>query len=224
MGKKELSDETWEELGKTIYNENKEREKELFSREGSVYYHFMDEIRELGFNFETGMQADYVCRSNPELTKSIVLKFYKKTILREEKWSLMRNLINLKNKDLIPFFIDEFYKNDIYLREMIGNCLMETADKMYIKEYLKMLEDEELGDSRAYIIWTIEKLKSKEAIPILIKLLDNNYLRLSVLKTLNKNKDSSLLIYFEKYKDDKNTDVRNAAKNGIKTIKKISNK
>ena len=224
MSNKDLNEKQWLAIKNDIYEKALEEEKKLHYHEGSIYPDFYEEIKKLGFEFEIGMQLENICRENPEITKNIILKYYKKSICDDEKGFLMACLINKKHKDLIPFFIEEFYKYEKANRDWAGNCLIQTADVKYIEEYILMLKDSKLGDSRIYIIETVEKLKTnqKEIIPSLIKLLNDDILRLSALKALSKYKEPSLLSYFEKYKNDKSSDIRNVAKKAIANIEKLS--
>ncbi len=254
MGKKGLTNEQWNQISKIIQKENNERKNEKIDLSKSVLPKLENEIKNLGFNFNNVFEIKKICQDNPDITKNSVICCYKDSIYNTEKSFLLECLYSYRNTDLIPFFIEELYKNDSsFVRVVLGNCLLRTPDKKYIDNYMQLMYDKKLckewpyigncisntadikykdnylemlndinqEQSLVYIIWTVSKLKIKEAIPSMISMLNNHELCYHILEALNKYKDPNLLPYFEKYKNDDNADIRNAAKKGIKTIEEL---
>jgi predicted proteasome-type protease len=131
------------------------------------------------------------------------------------------------NKIYISKYIDMMYDEGLYKEfPYIGSCLDRTANIDYKDTYLKMLQDfSSKQDVRVvFVMRTIGKLKIKEAVLPMVNMLDTSNFRDDILEALDKYKDPTLLSYFERYKNDKDTDTRNAAKKGIKTIERLLQK
>ena len=225
MDKKEFE----EAVQRAIHGRMLELEKEENDEPGSIYREFKNEIRDLGFEFETSSQAEVICRENPKVTRDIVLKYYDKAILKNEKSYLVCCLLSTYNKDLVPFFLKEYLKKE-YGNSMtvsIGNFLEINADKKYKEDYISILNipEEEVKDHKYYIIAVCGKLKLKEAIgPMLNLLKESNKYTNTILKALRKYKDPQFLPVFQKHINDKNSDVRRTCKKGIESIEKVLSK
>ena len=113
MSKKGLTDEQWNKIGIIVGRELEERANDFFARKDSVMNGFYTELKEVGFKFDNYIEADILCEKNSDKIKSLVFQFYKRAIYFNEKAAFVDLLVNKKNKDLIPFFINELY--NIYI-------------------------------------------------------------------------------------------------------------
>lgn len=166
------------------------------------------------------------CMNHKDLVPFFIEELYN-TDSHLIKVALGNCLMRTADKRYIDEYIKLLNENNIFCdsdSSYIGECLRVTADINYKHEYLEMLNKDKLGWKRLYIIQIVGKLKIKEAIPKLIKLLDDEDLREFVLEGLNYYKNPDLLPYFEKYKNDNNDYIKRAAKKGIASIEKILNK
>ena len=225
MNRKEFE----EAAQRAVYERMLELEKDYVYEPQSISIEFRSEIKKLGFEFETSSQAEVICRENPKVTRDIVLKYYDKAILKNEKSYLVCCLLSTYNKDLVPFFLKEYLKKE-YGNSMtvsIGNFLEISADKKYKEDYINILNipEEEVKDHKYYIIAVCGKLKLKEAIePMLNLLKESNKYTNTILKALRKYKDPQFLPVYQKHINDKNSDVRRTCKKGIESIEKVLSK
>ena len=190
MNRKEFE----EAAQRAVYERMLELEKDYVYEPQSISIEFRSEIKKLGFEFETSSQAEVICRENPEMTRDIILKYYNKAILLNEKAYLVSCLSSNYNKDLVPFFLKEYLKkeNDNPFISAIGNFLTINADEKYTEDYISILNkpEEEVKEQKFYIIDACEKLKLKEAIePMLNLLKDRDRYVYAVIKALKKYRD-----------------------------------
>lgn len=225
MDKKEFE----EAVQRAVHERMLELEKKYVDEPGSISLEFKNEIRNLGFKFEISLQVEAICQQNPETTRKIVLKYYDKATLQNEKAYLIHCLRSMYNKDLVPFFLKEYLKkeNNTVVIGAIGNFLEVTADKKYTEDYINILKmsEEEVREHKFFIIDVCAKLKLKEAIEPMLNLLEegDKYVY-AVMKALKKYKDPQFLPIFQKYLDYKESDVRRLCKQGIESIEKVLSK
>ena len=225
MNRKEFE----EAAQRAVYERMLELEKDYVYEPQSISLEFESEIKKLGFEFEISPQVEVICKENPEMTRNIVLRYYDKAILLNEKAYLVSCLSSNYNKDLVPFFLKEYLKkeNDNPFISAIGNFLTVNADEKYTEDYISILNmpEEEVKEQKFYIIDACEKLKLKEAIePMLNLLKDRDRYVYAVIKALKKYRDPQFLPLFQKYLDYKDSDVRRLCKQGIESIEKMLNK
>lgn len=232
MSKKGLTDEQWDKISQIVRREMAGDYEEMAKRQESVYNDFLEELKDDGFVYIDCLEAEQICKSNPEESKNICLKFYKKATIPHEKAGFVDMLINKKNKDLVPFFMNELYQLDYDslchspLGDFIGNFLMTTADKKYTNDYINLLKnrDDKIRNIWPYITIICGKLKLQEAVQPMLDIIDEKDMTGFVLDALNKYKNPEFLPIFKKYENDEVTRYRNAAKKGIKTIEKVLKK
>lgn len=221
-----------EKILKAVYERMLEIEKKHVYEAGSISLEFEAEIRKLGFIFETSSQVEYICQENPEITRNVILKYYDKAILGNEKGYLVDCLISKYNKDLVPFFLREYVKKENSIQGnmvavAIGNFLIVNADKEHVQEYINILNmpKEDMIYRKAYIITICGKLKLGEAIQTMLRLLkEEPKLTGFILDAFRKYRDVRFLPIFKQYIDDKDSYIRNIAKKGIASTEKMLNK
>lgn len=187
----------------------------------SVLLDFKQELLELGFEFEVLNQAEALMPKYKELLLPVVLKYYQRAILRDEKLDLLHWLYHKGFDDAVPLLLTDFYdSNSVTDKWAIADTIYVIQSKSYIEEYIKIITDTELGISRQMIVLLVGKLKVEKAIPILEELLDDETVRLHALTALGYYKQERLCKHFEKYKESKNAALRKCAKNSLEMLTK----
>lgn len=225
-----VPDEIWLYVADKIVNNN-ENSKKLRARKGSVLNKFDKELEKMGFVIKKNYDDYWVCRNNPEITRPIVLKYYKKAIYKNEQEFLISCLYDKndnRNKDLIPFFMKEIYKFKYIDDEHnavpfeIGAFLEFVYDKKYVDEYIKLLksDDKRVKEIKHYIIRVCGKIRDERFIEPLLSIIDEGYNARGVLDVLAKYRNPKLLPVFEKYASSDVKEVKRAAEKGIRYIKR----
>ncbi len=225
-----VPDEIWLYVADKITADDEDKWK-LRARKGSVLNNFDEELEKMGFEIKRHYDDYWVCRNNPEITRPIVLKYYKKAIYDNEQNFLISCLYykdDNRNKDLIPFFIKEIYKFKYIDDEhnavppQIGTFLEYVYDKKYVDEYIKLLksDDKRVRQIKHNIIRACGKMRDEKFIEPLLSIIDEDYNARGVLDALAKYREPKLLPIFEKYASSDVKEVKRAAEKGIRYIKR----
>ena len=187
--------------------------------EGSTLLEFDNRMRKEKIKFKIWSELEYYCQEHPKETRDIVLEFYNKSILLNDKACYVGCLLSPENHDLIPFFAKELVRyanvnklNKGILCDMYSNFFLYSKNIKYKETYLEILNNDKLESERWGTMYVCGELKIEEAISKLIELTKEKGMIIFALKSLKKYKKIELLPIFKKYIDDKNTTVRNIAK------------
>ena len=184
-------------------------------------------MRKEKIKFKIWSELKYYCQEHPKETRDIVLEFYNKSILLNDKACYVGCLLSPENHDLIPFFAKELVRyanvnklNKGILCDMYSNFFLYSKNIKYKETYLEILNNDKLESERWGTMYVCGELKIEEAIPKLIELTKEKGMIIFALKSLKKYKKIELLPIFKKYIDDKNTTVRNIAKAAVASLEK----
>jgi hypothetical protein len=107
--------------------------------------------------------------------------------------------------------------------ESISNALRTIRDPRYIKDYLEIINWDQLRTETSNIADLLASLKVKEAVPRIIELLDYTspeakYLYAFLIRPLSKYKDSNHIKYITKYLNDEDSYIRDLTFKSIKRM------
>lgn len=210
-----------------LYRAELKEEKKWKPDEGSTLLEFDNRMRKEKIKFKIWSELKYYCQEHPKETRDIVLEFYNKSILLNDKACYVGCLLSPENHDLTPFFAKELVRyanvnklNKGILCDMYSNFFLYSKNIKYKETYLEILNNDKLESERWGIVNVCGELKIEEAIPKLIEMLEVEEMKWIAIYSLKKYKKIELLPIFKKYIDDKNTTVRNIAKAAVASLEK----
>lgn len=197
----------------------KKSEEVAFSRAGSVLLDFKQELLRLGYSFEVLNQAESLLPTHKTDVLPVVIKYYKKATLKNEKQYLLKWFHHRGFDEVVPMLLEEYFSNyqDID-RWAIGDRLYQIRSPKYIDQYLSIIQNKTYGINRQMIVLLVGKLKVVSAIPILIELLSDSDVRLHALTALSDFKKAEFRPIFEGFVNDKNAALRKQAKSALKKL------
>lgn len=210
-----------------LYRAELKEEKKWKPDEGSTLLEFDNRMRKEKIKFKIWSELKYYCQEHPKETRDIVLEFYNKSILLNDKACYVGCLLSPENHDLIPFFAKELVRyanvnklNKGILCDMYSNFFLYSKNIKYKETYLEILNNDKLESERWGTMYVCGELKIEEAIPKLIELTKEKGMIIFALKSLKKYKKIELLPIFKKYVEDKDTEIRNMSKAAVASLEK----
>ena len=206
-------------LVKHMLKQYKAAEKQMRKNPDSVLMNFKQELLNLGFKFQVLNQAESLMPKYKDTILPIVIKYYKTAKLKDEKLYLMRWFHHRGLEEVVPMLLKDYYSDNPDIDKWaIGDRLYQIRSKKHIDDYLKIISDPSYGQDRQMVILLVGKLKVKEAIPILINLLEDEGVRLQAIAALGDFKQENLRPYFERFQNSTHPGWRNYAKKAIKKL------
>ncbi|HOD01858.1 MAG: hypothetical protein BWY46_01589 [Firmicutes bacterium ADurb.Bin300] len=205
-----------------IENEKKANSKYYEKYPDSLIPLFEQELRELGYEFEVPSQIKGFLPEREKIISPIATKYYREAKSDRDK-SYFVCLITCRGDDeIIKELIEDFQKTNTenFLREMIGNQLRKAKSPKFIPDYLKIIQEPTYGAVIGHFTDLLASLKVEEAIPIFIKMLDEEKLRTHAICALGDYKREELRPYFERFENDKNSYWRKYARAALKKLEK----
>lgn len=211
------------DLVKRILEQYKNAEEKTKNEPDSVLLAFKQELLNLGFNFQVLNQAECLMPKYKDMVLPIVIKYYKKAKLKNEKRYLLRWFHHKGLEEVVPMLLEDYCSyNPNIDKWAIGDCLYQIRSKEYIDDYLKIISDFSYGQDRQMIILLVGKLKVEKAIPILINLLEDEGVRLHAIIALGDFKREELRPYFERFQNSTHPGWRKYAKSAIKKLDRLN--
>lgn len=202
-----------------IKNSKKDFQKYIEEHPDSLIPPFLQELRELGYIFEIPDQVKGFLPKHKAIILPIAIRYYQQVKHFNEKDYFM-SFFHFKGfEEVIPMLLVDFYSDIPQLtRNFIGDTLYQIRSKKYVGDYLKIIANSEYSHSRQMVVLLVGKLKVENAIPILIKLLDDEDVRGHAIAALGEYKKVELRKHFERFQDNKNSFIRREA---LKALKKL---
>ena len=210
-------------LVKWIIEDSKKRYKKyLVEHPDSLLPLFEQELRDLGYEFEIYEQIAGFLPKHKQTILPIVIRYYQQATYDNEK-NYFISLFHYRGfEEVVPMLLRDFYADTTprRTREIIGETLRAIRSKKYIDDYLRMIESPQYGLARAPIFSLIGSLKVERAIPVLIRILENDEeYAPCALQTLGAYKRSELKPYFEHFIDSPDPRMRKIASSALKKLK-----
>lgn len=205
------------DLLKSIIEKYKASEEQMKRNPDSVLLNFKQELLDLGFEFQVLNQAEVLLPKYKETVLPIVIKYYKKAKLKNEKRYLLGWFHHRGLEEAVPMLLEDFYSNNAD-RWAIGDRLYQIRSRQYVDDYLNIISDSSYKEDRQMVVLLIGKLKVESAVPVLIDLLEDTSVRLHAVIALGNFKKEAFRKYFERFENSTNSALRKAAKTALKKL------
>lgn len=208
-------------LVKQIIEKSKQASESMLSEHpDSMIPPFEKELHELGFQFEISEQVKNFLPKHKKVILPIAVKYYQQAIHDTDK-NFFISLFHYKGfEEVIPLLLDDFYSEKVtsLTRQFIGETLRAIRSKKYIDDYLIIIASPQYGIARAPIFSLVGSLKIDQAIPILVRLLDDNEFAPCALQALGDYKRLDFRPYFERFIDSPDACLRKTANTALKKL------
>lgn len=206
-----------------------EEEKYYKENPDSLIPLFEKELREAGFVFEISNQTLSLMPKHKDIILPIALKYYNlsKKLKKDNEQNHFLSFFSFKGlDDIAEMLICDFCSEETeeLTRWFISDCLYSIRSKKYIDDYLDIISDSNFGTSRQMIILMLGKFKEERAVPVLIKLLEEESVRLHAICALGDFNREEFRPYFERFKDSKQSGLRKYSRAALKKLDKKSEK
>jgi len=183
------------------------------------------ELKENGFAVVHPMEVKKIDKEHKYLVP-ILLKYLKNSENADMKSFITRCLGVKGFTAATKTLLEEFYKtsSDFDLKWTIGNTFSIIQDKNAEDEIIKIVKDKKHGSERQMFVVTLGKIKSEKAIPVLIKLLQDDDVCGHAIMALSNFKDEKLIPHIEPFLTHEKTWIRKKAEKAIKRITKNNKK
>lgn len=207
-----------------IDNEKAAEEQYYKDNTDSLLPLFENELRDLGFVFETSNQAVGFIPKHKKVILPIATKYYqlaKELEKSNEQNYFMRFLCIKGHDDVIPMLLEDYYfeRTADLTRWFISDCIYQISSKNFVREYLDIVSNKMFGRNRQMIVLLLGRLKEESAIPTLIDLLEDEEVRLHAICALGEFKREEFRCHFERFQGSAHPGWRKYAKAAINKLK-----
>lgn len=209
---------------KQLLDEMIEQEKEyLQSHPNSLIPIFCQELRELGFEFDLYHHVKCFLPKYTELISPIALKYYRlaKTEKIENEQLFFMGFLRYRGMDeVVPELLTEYRspQSSNTVKWVISDCLYDIRSPKYANEYIEIINNPNYGINRQMIVLLVGKLLIEDAIPSLLKLLEDDIVCLHAIIALGDFKKDEFRPIFERFSSDKHSGKRNYAQKALKQL------
>lgn len=202
---------------------NRTREIYLENNPDSLIPCFENELRDLGFVFEISNQTFGFMPKYKKEILPIAIRYYILSRQRgkDNEQNHFLHFFHFKGfEEVVPMLIEDYYSPSTpdLTRWLISDCLYKIKSKNFIDQYLDIISNPEFSINRQMIILLVGKLKVERAIPILIDLLEDEYVRLHAICALGNYKREEFRCYFERFENSEHSGWRKYAKTALKKL------
>ena len=166
----------------------------------SVLPALREELTLLGFTFPTIYHAIELKKTHPEVIGPLALKYYQLAVRKQEKSCLLGWLPKKSAADAIPVLLEDFCSDADNIDDWaIADTLYTFASRKYIQDYLDIIADPGYGAARQMLVLLVGRLKVEQAIPLLIRLLDDPSMTAHAIIALGRFRREALRPHFERF-------------------------
>lgn len=186
---------------------------------------FENELRKVGFKFETSNQTLGFMPKNKKIILPIAIKYYQyaKKHKKVNEQNHFLSFFQFKGlEEVMPMLIEDYYSEATQdlTRWLISDCIYQIRSKNFVKEYLDIVSSRLFGRNRQMVILLLGKLKEECAVPVLIALLEDEEVRLHAICALGEFKREEFRCHFERFKDSAHPGWRKYAKAALKKLER----
>ena len=185
---------------------------------------FEQEMRDLGFEFETsGQILGFIPKHKKEILP-VAVKYYQlaKKLDKPNEQNYFMSFFYIRGLDeMVPMLLADYYseKTEDITRWFISDCIYHIRSGNFVKEYLDIVSDKMFGRNRQMFVLLLGKLKEESAVPALISLLEDEEVCLQAICALGEFKRNEFRSYFERFLNSAQPGWRKYAKNALKKLK-----
>lgn len=181
----------------------------------------LDEINAMGYYFSNlhALEKNVDPRFVP-----IILKYYQRFISVNYNSGLISAVCHPSYQDFVPELLGIYEESESHQVKLdISQALLSIRSKKHIPEYLRIINKQDFGIRRDYLIDLLCKLRVKEVVPKLQDLLEKNphEWRWTFLKYAPVFQDASLVPLIEPYLESDDGELRMLARKALKKLKQI---
>ena len=210
-------------LKKFIEDRKKEEEEYFREHPDSLIIPFLKELREIGFEFEHTPQGSGLDTEYKKVIIPIALKYYAeaKRLKIENEQQYFMGYFYCRGADyLVPMLLEDYRSLEATdsVQWDISDCLYTIRAMKYVDEYIELISDKHYGSNRKMLILLLGERKVEKAIPVLIRLLDDEDVRLHAISALGYFKREEFRPYFERYSGERKAGYGKYARQAIKKL------
>ena len=207
-----------------IDNHKSAEEKYFKDNPDSLIPLFLEELRSLGMEFETSAQAVGCLPKHKKEILPVAMKYYElsKKYKKPGEQDYFISFFHSKGlDDILPILLEDYCdeKTADLTRWYLSDCIYEIRSGKYVKEYIDIVSNKTFGINRQMIILLLGKLKEESAVPVLVRLLEDEEVRLHAICALGEFKREDFRCYFERFQDSTNPGCRKYAKAALKKLR-----
>lgn len=201
--------------------EKAEFERYCERRPDSVMPDFLQELSELGYRTEIFMDVVRIARLHGDDILPLAWKYYRQAKHEYERILMLSLFCFNGGGRYIPQLLQDYTAPETPedRRAVIAQCVFENRAEEYADEYVKIMAGKRYGQSRQTFVLLAGELKLENAVPVLIKLLDEGDFRLHALVALSAYRREDFRPYFLRFKNSEDLQIRQAA---IMALQKLS--
>ena len=197
-------------------------QKYFLENPDSLIPSFMEEIREMGFEFKSSAQIIGFMPNYKSIILPIVIRYYQKSSVQNERLYFLKFFRFRGLVEVVQMLLDNFYVSKNPTEQWsIADCLYTIKASEYAEDYLKIISDNQYGISRQMIVLLVGELKIHTAIPILIPLLDDPDVTGQAISALGKFKKKEFTSLFTRFLCHKKAYYRNEAKKALQQLEEF---
>lgn len=186
---------------------------------------FDNELRSLGFEFQTSKQLLKIVPKYKDVILPIAIKYYnlaKQLNMSNEQNSFIEFFRFKGFDDVVLMLLKDYHsdKTTDLTRWFIADCLYQIRSGKFINEYIDIVTDNKFGINRQMIILLLGKLKAESAVPVLIGLLEDEEVRLHAICALGDFKREEFRCCFERFQNSNNYGWRKYSQKAINKLDK----
>ena len=211
-----------------LWTDNEKMAEKQYYKENSdsLIPLFEQELRNLGFEFETSNQVFDLSGKHAKAIVPIAIKYYQlaKELDKPNEQNHFMSFFYIKGlDDVIPTLIEDYYseKTTDLTRWFISDCIYQIRSRHFVKEYLEIAINKTFGQNRQMIVLLLGKLKEEGAISTLISLLEDEDVRLHAICALGEFKREEFRCHFEKFQNSTHPGWRKYAKAALKKLNNL---
>ena len=188
---------------------------------------FMEKMRAEGFAASISSQLlQYMPRYKATIVP-VALSFYMaaRDLMLYNEVDFFLSVFHFRGIEaVVPILLSDFasQKTPELTRWYISDCLYQIRSKQYEDDYIAIVEDASFGINRQMLILLIGKLRIKKAIPVLLRLIDDESIRLHVIMALSDYQMEEFRPLFKTYAQSSNPTWKNSAEKAIKKLDKLN--
>ena len=151
----------------------------------------------------------------------IILDYFQSFMSANYRTGLISAVCYPSYQDFVPDLLSIYEETTSpQVRLDISQALLSIRSKRYVSEYLRIINNQNFGVRRDYLIDLLCQLRIKDVLPKLLELLEENPYewRWTFLKYASSFNDRSLLPLIEVYSNSDDSEIRSMAKKAIKRI------
>ena len=205
----------------------KAKEKQYYAdHPDSLIPQFEGELQALGLSFEISNQILGYMPRHKKTILPIAMKYYQKA-KQENRTDEQTHFLQFFHyhgfDEIVPMLLADYKASTTteLTRWLISDCLYQIRSKNFLDDYINLVSNPQYGINRQMLVLLLGKLKSDDAIPVLLTLLDDHDVSLQVITALGEYRRLEFKPYFERFISSKHNGIKKAATAALKKLEHL---